>query len=58
MRGVVNDWFVFKFWINEIYMREKYGYIVFDVEFIKYYERIYFIKKIMNLNEYFDIYKI
>ena len=57
MRGAANDWSALKFWINETYMREKYGHIAFDVEFTKHYERIHPIKKTMNLNEYLDIYK-
>lgn len=57
MRGAAADWSAVKHWANETYMREKYGHVIFDVEFTKRYERIHPIKKTMNLSEYLDIYK-
>ena len=57
MRGAAADWSAVKHWPNETYMREKYGHVIFDVEFTKHYERIHPIKKTMNLSEYLDIYK-
>lgn len=57
MRGAATDWSAVKHWANETYMRERYGHVVFDVEFTKHYERIHPIKKTMNLSEYLDIYK-
>lgn len=57
MRGAATDWSAVKHWANETYMREKYGHVIFDVEFTKHYERIHPIKKTMNLSEYLDIYK-
>ena len=57
MRGAAADWSAVKHWANETYMREKYGHVIFDVEFTKHYERKYPIKKTMNLSEYLDIYK-
>ncbi|XP_022799196.1 uncharacterized protein LOC111337205 isoform X2 [Stylophora pistillata] len=57
MRGAASDWSAVKYWTNETYMRQKYGHVVFDVEFTKHYERIHPIKKTMNLSEYLDIYK-
>lgn len=57
MRGAAVDWSAVKNWANETYMREKYGHVIFDVEFTKHYERIHPIKKTMNLSEYLDIYK-
>lgn len=57
MREAAADWSAVKYWANETYMREKYGDVVFDVEFTKHYERIHPIKKTMNLSEYLDIYK-
>ena len=57
MRGAALDWSAVKNWANETYMREKYGHVVFDVEFTKHYERIPPIKRTMNLSEYLDIYK-
>lgn len=57
MRGAAADWSAVKHWANETYMREKYGHVIFDVEFTKHYERIHPIKKTMNLSEYLDIYK-
>lgn len=57
MRGAASDWSAVKHWANETYMREKYGHVIFDVEFTKHYERIHPIKKTMNLSEYLNIYK-
>ena len=57
MRKAASDWSAVKHWANETYMREKYGHVIFDVEFTKRYERIHPIKKTMNLSEYLDIYK-
>ena len=57
MRRAASDWSAVKHWANETYMREKYGHVIFDVEFTKHYERIHPIKKTMNLSEYLDIYK-
>ena len=57
MRRAALDWSAVKHWANETYMREKYGHVIFDVEFTKHYERIHPIKKTMNLSEYLDIYK-
>ena len=57
MRRAAADWSAVKHWANETYMREKYGHVIFDVEFTKHYERIHPIKKTMNLSEYLDIYK-
>ena len=57
MRGAASDWSAVKHWANETYMRQKYGHVVFDVEFTKHYERIHPIKKTMNMSEYLDIYK-
>jgi len=57
MRGAAVEWSAVKHWANETYMKEKYGHVIFDVEFTKHYERIHPIKKTMNLSEYLDIYR-
>ena len=57
MRGTAADWSAVKYWANETYMRERYGHVVFDVEFTKHYERIPPMKRTMNLSTFLDIFK-
>ncbi|XP_048580543.1 uncharacterized protein LOC5518642 isoform X3 [Nematostella vectensis] len=57
LRGAIKNWPAVKHWSNESYLAEKYGDIIFDVQFTKKYETILPIKKTMNLKEYLKIYK-
>ena len=57
MRGAAMEWSATKHWKNEDYLKEKYGHLVFDVEFTKQYENKHPIKKTMNLTEFLGIYK-
>ena len=57
MKGVAKQWPAFEHWKNESYMRERYGDVLFEVDFTKTYEQKFPIKKTLKLNEFFDIYK-
>ena len=57
IRGAAKQWPAFEYWKNESFMREKYGDVLFEVDFTKTYEQKFPIKKTLKLNEFFDIYK-
>ena len=57
IRGAAKDWPAVQFWGSESQMSEKYGDVVFDVEFTKRYENRPPIKKTMSLKEFLKIYK-
>ena len=57
IRGSISDWPAVRNWGNESYTREKYGDLIFDVEYTKRYENRHPIKKTMKLREFLDIYK-